>query len=210
MKKAFKLIRNKNHPRGFLSGVYNACCSRVLLNKQPSVEDPRQQHSGIVLLFNNGFRLIELLVVVLIIGILAAIALPQYQVAVAKTKYATLKLRVHAVLNAVQAYHEANNEWPATIHDLDITLPGREVGDKVYLSDEICRLWYDGKGKGGAALCDSDGLSYYVEFQNGSTRSCRVKESNTNAKAYMQVCLNETQNTSPDSKNGTSIYNYSN
>ena len=53
---------------------------------------------------NKGFTLIEMLVVVLIIGILAGIALPQYQIAVTKAKVASILPLMRRWKDALQEY----------------------------------------------------------------------------------------------------------
>ena len=60
----------------------------------------------------KAFTLIELLVVVLIIGILAAVALPQYQVAVAKSKFTKLIPTVKAMKDGMEMYYMANGGYP--------------------------------------------------------------------------------------------------
>ncbi len=109
-------VHKNCHSRGILSGISTA------LNHQKG-RDPRLQPSGMTPLFNTplprltvvlspqggqkpacGFTLIELLVVILIIGLLAAVALPQYQKAVRKARMADIATTFNTISKAIDTF----------------------------------------------------------------------------------------------------------
>ncbi|WP_424243989.1 type IV pilus assembly protein PilE [Elusimicrobium posterum] len=76
------------------------------------------------LLKSSAFTLIELLVVVLIIGILAAIALPQYTKAVQKARYAEALSTLRTYAQAFEVSYLQNGTYPENWEELDVTHPG--------------------------------------------------------------------------------------
>ena len=72
----------------------------------------------------KAFTLIELLVVVLIIGILAAVALPQYTKAVEKSRMTEGISLTSALGKAEERYFLANNTYTADFDALDLSVTG--------------------------------------------------------------------------------------
>ncbi|MBR4592559.1 MAG: prepilin-type N-terminal cleavage/methylation domain-containing protein [Elusimicrobiaceae bacterium] len=71
----------------------------------------------------RGFTLVELLIVVLIVGILVSVALPLYQNAVDKSRWAKLLSPSRAIANAEEAVLMSNGAYTVNKEDLVVSLP---------------------------------------------------------------------------------------
>jgi type IV pilus assembly protein PilE len=71
----------------------------------------------------KGFTLIELLVVVLIIGILSAIAIPQYAKTAERSRAAEVLASIRTLKDALEMYYLQAGVYPTAEDQLDVTIP---------------------------------------------------------------------------------------
>ena len=138
---------NNCHKVGNLSG-YHPTYEEEALNKD-SFRAP----------LRSGFTLIELLVVVLIIGILAAVALPQYQKAVRKSKAGQVLSLLRSLTSAQEVYYLANGTYSENFEQLDLQIPGTEI---TCTSEWLSSCYKFGNWDVGMQKGKNDGIPYSI------------------------------------------------
>jgi type IV pilus assembly protein PilA len=74
---------------------------------------------------NEGFTLIELLVVIIIVGVLAAIALPSFLNQIGKARGSEAKSNIGTINRSQQAYRLEKNTFSTTLGGLDAKISGK-------------------------------------------------------------------------------------
>ncbi|MDP2910731.1 MAG: prepilin-type N-terminal cleavage/methylation domain-containing protein [Candidatus Omnitrophota bacterium] len=73
----------------------------------------------------KGFTLVEVLIVVIIIGILAAIGIPQFAASIEKAKGGEARAGLGHIQTGEKVYFAENEYYTTTLGDLDISLTNK-------------------------------------------------------------------------------------
>ena len=168
----------------------------------------------------QAFTLIELLVVVLIIGILSAIALPQYQKSVWKARYTQAKVIAKNIADAEEIYYMSNGKYTQYFSELGVDIPG--LSSSPWCNDKYCETSFSA---GGITLVASGDVlvnirksgSNFLGYNKGFIHSARFPNQTrciaygdnakpTNSDINWQICANETDNGSHGSWGRASEY----
>lgn len=102
----------------------------------------------------KGFTLIELMIVVAIIGILAAIAIPAYQNYTKRSHVSEGLSLASGAKAAVTEYYSSKGEWPTTNTEAGIssTITGNAVNSVVVTGSGTITVTYNTKAESGATI----------------------------------------------------------
>ena len=192
----------KNASKVVLKLFKHKISSSCLRNK-----NTEQKPLSMTLGFAKGFTLIELLVVVLIIGILSAVALPQYRKAVLKSRFATIKNLARSLADAQNIYYMANGEFAHNLDDLDIQFQNI-AGNQADYPWGYCYVACEDSSCGGCVL-EENGVSqigyFYQNFLAYQTK-CFVYP--TSPQDYVDICKAETGKNNGYQVNNNIMYDY--
>jgi type IV pilus assembly protein PilE len=91
---------------------------------------------------NKGFTLIEIMIVVAIVGLLAAIALPSYESYMVKTRRATAASCLLGLSQYMERFYTKNLSYAKDTADVDVALPSI-ADDTATQCQRDLQNWYD-------------------------------------------------------------------